>query len=372
MLLTAWIAGVTLAQDSDGGVIEGRVVNGTNPMGNVTGLDITATMFVGMEAIGSASTKSNGSGAFRFENLPASPDSLYFVTAEYQDVGYHSEALTLAGNGSIAGVEIEVYESTDSDNAIAFTLVHPAIKVTGEGIVVSQYYQYANHGNLTYIGTPIESMPHGRGTLRFWVPGNATDVGGDERLILVGNELIDTLPLIPGNGELAYNYILPTPEDGDLDFSLVLTQPAETVRVTVSGEGITVSETGGLAEHTIAVGDTDLTVLTGSDMEKSSVVEITLTGFPEGGLGGWLYVIVVAGAHAVGLTALLFVRRMQGAKAAARLANAQSEKERLLQEIAALDDAFERGAVSEESYNEMRAEKKGRLVDLMRRTGSRD
>ena len=372
MLLTAWIGGVALAQDSEVGVIEGRVVNGTSHMGNVTGLDITATMFVGMEAVGSASTESDGSGAFRFDGLPASPDSLYFVTAEYEGVGYHSEALTLAGNGSVVEVEIEVYESTDSDDAIAFILVHPAIKVTGEGIVVSQYYQYANRGNLTYVGTPIEGMPHGLGTLRFSIPGNATEVGGDERLILVGDALIDTLPLIPGNGEIAYNYTLPTPEDGDLDFSLVLTQPAETIRVTVSGEGIMVSKAGGLAEHTMAVGDTELTVLTGSDMEKGSTVEIKLTGFPEGGPGGWLFFIVLGGAHAVGLTALVVVRRMNSAKAAARLADAQSEKERLLQEIADLDEALERGAVSEESYNEMRAEKKGRLLDLMRRTGSRD
>ncbi len=372
MLLTACIGGVALAQDPEVGVIEGRVVNGTDPTGNVTGLNITATMFAGMEVADSASTKSDGSGAFRFENLPASADYLYFVTAEYQEVGYHSEALTLAGNSSVVEVEIKVYESTDHDDAIAFTLVHPAIKVTSEGIIVSQYYQYANRGNLTYIGTPIEGMPHGRGTLRFWLPGNATDVDGDERLILVGNELIDTLPIIPGNGELAYNYMLPTPEGGDLNVSLVLTQPVESISVTVSGEGIVVSKTGGLAEHTMTVADAELTVLTGSDMEKGSVIEITLTGFPDGGLGGWLYVIVVVGAHAVGLTALFFVRRMHSARAVARLADAESEKERLLQEIADLDGAFERGAVSEESYNEMRAERKGRLLDLMRRTGSRD
>jgi hypothetical protein len=91
------------------GVVEGRVINGTDPAIIARGVPLEVIGLGGrMSIIASATTDSEG--RFRIESLPASESLI--IRANYQGANYHGQAKFDASG--TAHVEIKVFETTDS------------------------------------------------------------------------------------------------------------------------------------------------------------------------------------------------------------------------------------------------------------------
>jgi len=113
----------------------------------------------------------------------------------------------------------------------------------------------------------------------------------------------------------------------------------------------------------------ETTQFVGSGMERNTTLDIRLSGLGDsgGGLFSWQGIVILVVAHVLGIGGLTYWRRRRKAGRVAVTAGDKgiAERERLLEEIARLDDAFEKGDISEEDYSRERSRMKARLVEIM-------
>ncbi len=111
LMLWLWTAPAAFSQQA--GVLEGRLIDGTDPSIPTAGVALeVVSLDGGMSIIRTAETDS--SGTFRIDDLPTS--SMLMLRAIYKGVHYNRQfRFDQAGN---ARLELTVYESTTSENTI--------------------------------------------------------------------------------------------------------------------------------------------------------------------------------------------------------------------------------------------------------------
>jgi hypothetical protein len=141
VLLLLFMISFTLhAQGS--GVVEGKLVNGTDPRIVGAGIDLEVIRLGGgMTALKSAVTDS--AGRFRIEDLPT--DAPLLVRANYKSVNYHGR-VDFAGSNK-ATVEIEIYETTTSMQGIRVEDVRLGFKLEGEHLLSLETCSFVNETN---------------------------------------------------------------------------------------------------------------------------------------------------------------------------------------------------------------------------------
>lgn len=122
------------------GVVEGRVVNRTDPAHVPAKVEIEVlSLSGGMNVIKSAVT--DAAGRFRIEGLPIQAPLM--LRANYDSVNYH-QPLSFDASGK-AQPEIDVFESTRSMNDVRLQDVRIAFQMTGENLRCLQSYSFENH-----------------------------------------------------------------------------------------------------------------------------------------------------------------------------------------------------------------------------------
>lgn len=105
-----FVSGVFAQQQ---GVVDGRLVNGTNPASTPAGVSLDVIGLAGgMSVI--KSSKTDAAGKLHIDGLPATAPVL--IRAEYKSVFYYAQA-SFGGDGK-AHVEIQVFEPTTSMEGI--------------------------------------------------------------------------------------------------------------------------------------------------------------------------------------------------------------------------------------------------------------
>jgi hypothetical protein len=132
-LILIWFAILPALYPQAKSVVEGRLVNGTNPSITARAVELDVIgLGSGMSIIQTASTDSFGH--FRIEGLPENQDLL--IRANYKGATYHGSVHTLPSGK--ASLNIEVYEATDSmkdipvgEAQIVFQTVKNQLKAVG-------------------------------------------------------------------------------------------------------------------------------------------------------------------------------------------------------------------------------------------------
>ncbi len=138
-----------------GGVVEGRLVNRTDPARLPSGAPLEILELEGgMKPIRTA--VADAAGAFRIEGLPRSERLM--LRASWQGVNYHSPLGFDAGG--VARVELEVYETTDSDADIRVEKVRMAFELAGDRIRALETWTLHNRTR------PPRIYAHPAGTFR--------------------------------------------------------------------------------------------------------------------------------------------------------------------------------------------------------------
>lgn len=137
--ITLWLLLLpVLAYPGQNGMIEGRLVNGTDPAIVTTGVEVDIIGMGGMGGMAAGTTgamgvikssRTDSSGRFRIEGLPE--ETMMMVRANYRDASYHAAAALKDGKAS---VEIKVYEPTSSMKDIAVVGVWMAFQLSGDGL----------------------------------------------------------------------------------------------------------------------------------------------------------------------------------------------------------------------------------------------
>ncbi len=94
MIFVLSLSSPALAAEAGSGIIEGRVVNGTQGGGSVADQDVTLETYLNDTGMGSTTTKTDSEGRFVFDGLSTEPDYSYEVTLTFQEAEYYGEWLS--------------------------------------------------------------------------------------------------------------------------------------------------------------------------------------------------------------------------------------------------------------------------------------
>jgi hypothetical protein len=289
-------------------------------------------------------------------------------------VTYSSEATP----GSRA--TLKIYETTTDPTVLSIPSTTLTVIIGKQGNYnVLQLLTAHNSSDRSYIGTPNPGVTGPSATLELPIPAGATAFSPVEGLTSGLTAAPDGLvastdPVVPGNTEVSYLYNISVPRSGwGMSLPVVyatsnidlLVDPA----LTLTGPGLTFLKPVTINKRVyrdyrganLAPGTT-----VNANIAPASSTSVTLYL----GLGALLVLVIVS---AVGVPRILRRRRASRSGPEAPLKapdksrgepESPREREQLIEEIAALDEAHAAGSVEEDDYTAQRAELKNRLLSL--------
>ena len=296
-IIAATLAVVTLlpvapavlqAQGSSTLAVSGRVVNGTAGGGVPSDVTVLLHRF-GVESgsVDTFETVTNGTGEFRFENVPTpeAGDSLA-LAADYGETRY-TEVISPAELSEPS--QLTVYEFTRDVGVVETTeqsVIVAGIDVATRRMAIVQLFTLENRGDTTLV--PDLSAPPMIGQfsfLRFSLPANATDldvstdlVGGE--VIPVGTGFAITAPVHPGRHQVSFTFTIPY-EGDEVTWRDNTLQGAETFTLLIPEEFGNIG-VGGLApDDGFTVGAVSYRVWRADNLAPGEGVNLTLSGLPE-------------------------------------------------------------------------------------------
>lgn len=407
----AWGPAAAAAAKDEG--ISGTVVNGTTDA-PVAEQEVTLSLFDSQTQIGTSTATTDADGAFSFATPPEGTQG-YQVSTTYADVIFRSPATEYAP-GQPAEVALSVYETTTDPADVALATWIVWVDQEGEGAAIQHDLQWSNGGDSAYVGeqtapdgSPITTqVPLEPGASNAQFLGLYLDTPGQT----LGDRYVNSQALVPGDSSATVRYNV-----SDLgQLTLPVTMATTTLQlfvptgVTVTAEGLTTS--GQVTDRGITY-----QVFNAQNLKAGDTLQVELSGLTGGGARSpllWVGIAIVAIAALGGIVAWLLLRRRarrqqpvgKGAAqrsrqpqdpakngrprqtSAARRAelvaaaaydsdddtevDVDEQFDLLIDEIAALDLAHEKGLIEQRSYEALRAAAKERLLRLREaRTGGR-
>ena len=369
------------------GIIEARVLNGTEGGGPVEGLTVTLRAFQGMtDELESQTGVADAEGRVRFEELDTSPDITYVLGATYMGVDYGSLPLTFEQAAeTILSTSFPVYETTENPDQVDIQVERMHMFVDFEDGVMSigELHIFSNVSDRTFIGVEDADLGQ-RLTLRFALPEGATglrfQMGGEgDRYVTTADGFADTEAVRPGTSQqILYGYAVSYGEADTFDLVRPLSYPTLNLNVLVPRVGIEVtSNQVELNEIRTVEGQAYLN-LNGRNFAAGDELSVRFAGLQgiaqpgttaEPGRSGldprWIALGLAALALAVGVIYPSLRRSGRPVTASEPARQAEARLSRLVQAIADLDDAFESGSMDEANYRRQRQALKGEALALM-------
>ena len=376
-VLVVWLLAVapassagTQARTSAGGrqapapvSISGNIVNGTAGGSVPGGLTVTATeVDAGVtKQVATKKAPVGAGGAFKIDGFPGQAGDHFVVGTDYLGVTYSSEATP----GSPA--TLKIYETSTDPTVLSIPSTTLTVIIGKQGNYnVLQLLTAHNSSDRSYIGTPNPSASGPPATLELPIPAGATAFSPVEGLAnglaaAPDGLVASTDPVVPGNTDVSYLYNIAVPRSG-WGMSLPVVYATSNVdllvdpALTLSGPGLTFRKSVTINKRVyrdyrganLAPGTT-----LNANIAPASSTSVTLYL----GLGALLVLVAVS---AVGVPRIL--RRHRGSGIGPEEPDPPPERERLIEEIAALDEAHAAGSVEEDDYAAQRAELKNRLL----------
>jgi len=372
MIFILGLSASALAAEPGSGMLEGRIVNGTADGSSVADQDITLKTYLNNTEVDSTTTETDSEGRFVFDGLSTESGYSYEVTLVFQQAEYYSEWLSFDVGEATKSVEVTVYDSTTSDEAIKVAMAHTIIYVGQDSLKVMEYLLFVNETDRTYIGSEEAATAEKGETLKFSLPKEATNLqytlGLMECCIMSSEEgFVDTMPVLPGGREVAYSYEV-NYDSGTYTFSRNVNYPTTRYDLLFQGSSIEVTSDQLAAEEPMDIEGTQFNHLSGSDLAPGDVLVVQLSGLTETSnqwTVKWVALALVALTCGFGFIYLMRKKRLQPVSPEDSF---DQRRLRLLAELAQLDDDFEAGKIPEEVYRRLRAARKAQLVELMQKS----
>ncbi len=127
LLLVIGSPAAVLAAESNGGIIEGNVVNKTQDGSAVSGLEVTLKTYTKNDELSSAVAKTDSKGHFVFTGVLIDSSYSYILMLPFQQVIYYSQdfAFDEVIRNHLANLEEDIFRflSTESSNNFIMHLV---------------------------------------------------------------------------------------------------------------------------------------------------------------------------------------------------------------------------------------------------------
>ncbi len=406
LALTLVVSDTARAQEGDppanagdrAGVVFGQLTNGT-PGGETPGS--LALMLHAWDEAGETvmlDGTADAAGAFRFENVPLQDGWTFAAMGAYNDVTYFSDFVPVLAGATELPLPFVVYETTTATAAVRISQLHTFLEFVAGEISVTEVYVLSNLGDRAVTGGV--ALPDGRAaTLQFALPAGANKVsfkGNDStaRFVVTADGFADIEPLLPGeaSGQILVTYSLPY--QTGMTIAHGLPYPVESLNllhraeagVTVSGEGLNAP-----TEQEMGEGQR-YTLYEGAAQPAGASLELTLAGRPDflpappvapaepstagespasdpAGVVEQLALPVSGAVFGLALLAagVWWLRRNRAAELEPETISDgdTNDWDGLVRTIALLDDAHERGEVSDGDYAERRSALKAQARALL-------
>ena len=361
-----------IAAETGDGIIEGRIINGTEGGSSVANQDIILKTYLNDDEVNTNTIKTDADGQFIFGELPTDSSYSYEITITFHETDYYSRRLSFDAGEITKSVEVTIYDSTTSDEAIKVATSHTVIYVEPDSLRVEEYFLFINDSDRTYIGSKEITTDGTKETLRLPMPAEATGPqlgNGIMECCIVSSDdgFVDTMPVLPGSKELAYTYSV-SHNSGTYTFYRKVDYPTETYNFVIRGEDTRVASAQLTMEELLNIEGIPFQYLYGEELPAGNTLVTKLSNLPEeenqGAILPWLVITLVVLAGGFIFAYRLIRRRPQPVTPD----TAHQITQKLLLELARLDDEHETGKIPEDIFQRLRAEKKTQLVELMRQS----
>jgi len=340
-----------------GGIVEGTVRDGATGE-PVRGVKVNLTAYMGEVEDWSRSTTTDDTGAFRFEGLPWNRS--YEVSVLYGGTRYHTESMVFLPGEVVRRVALKVYETVRGEAPIRVDVDHMIVEFSGDAAVVAQITFIRNDSTRTWVGNDEGT------TLVFSLPEGAMDVtvleGLDaESLTRTEDGFASKEPVPPGVKSVAYTYRVPLRSE---PIEKVFHYPTSSFTLLSStGGGVKLSPRGLGAPEAVEIEGERFLKWTAQDIAagKRLVMDVSLPLRWED-YAPWAALAVLA--LVLGAAVAYRVLGARGSEGIDERRVHAAERSLLIEEIARLDERFERGEIGRKEYLVLRARKKERAVEL--------
>lgn len=237
---------ITAAYAQQKGIVEGRIVNGTDPsiIARSVELDIVE-LDAGMRIL--KTTTTDASGRFRAEGLPE--EGRLMLRANYKDVNYHRQFNL--GPGGKATIDIEVYESTTSMKDIEVAEARMAFQISEGHLISLEAVSFNNktkpprtfmnpEGNFRFSKVPGITQPP---AMRVTAPGSSMPIVQAPFESPDGQSYYSLYPLKPGTTSFEAQQMLPY-ANKIFVFKKIFYQDTASMEIGVIPGDMTISGTG--------------------------------------------------------------------------------------------------------------------------------
>jgi hypothetical protein len=335
--------------------------------------------------------KADSSGAFRFENVPMQDGWVFAAMLSYKDVTFFSKTGEVTLETKEITLPLTVYEASPDASTVRISQMHVLLDFVPGKVTVGEVYVLSNTGDRAVSGGV--TLPDGKAaTLQFALPAEANEVrfqGEDTtRFVITPEGFADTGAVLPGEdtAQVIVTYVLPY--TSGMTLAHTVNQPVEAINVlTRADAGVTLAGDG-LSAPTpshMQTGETYNIYAAGPLTPGESLV-VRLAGQPTysmaNGMNGTTpessastptatlnrWAIPIAGGllgMALIAVGVWWWRRSGKPEAEPQAAVQRDDWSGILQAIADLDEAHERGEVAEADYVSRRAELRGRARAIL-------
>lgn len=352
------------------GVVNGRVNHGTQGGSPVSDLLVTLYIIDSQFNQETRQTTVASDGTFAFSDVPFQNDFAYMVTTSYQGRTFGSNMVRGDATKSVLDVPITVYDVTEDTSVITISDIATQISELAGVLQVTQIMNFRNTSDRLYSqnetvgGTRFTSvmipLPPGA-----QIQGTANETQRYTRS-QDGKALIDTRPVYPGEDHVVHiTYTLPFDTGADIEIPLNYALNG-VVQILLESDKLRIISPQLAAMSPQTMGGTvfqsygaNLSLPAGATL-RYSVTQSALDTVFSGNI--LAYVFIGIGSLAIlGAVGLYFYERRFPKSAP----DNQQLMDVLIEQIAALDDMYQKKQINPKAYQTQRKRLKERLAELM-------
>ena len=355
--------------------IQGQIHNVTEGSAPEELLEVSLTYVDHDQVVRQADTMADRDGGFSFENLPVTSLPLaFFLEVPYRGVSYTLEGV---GDDLMDPLRINVYETSRSLLGLKFldsNLVLVSADARKRKLGMLSAMRLENSSDTTFIVRPEEAGSNE--LLVLPIPAQASAVRVEPRdlhIIQTKFGIVVASPVPPGIHELLVTYEVPY-DDNSWTFRQPFLIATDTFHLLVPKSLARLEPSGLQLADTATINDVQYDQFTGVDYKAGEDVLINLTGLPERSITDHIFNLIsedgfrrgwVPGFVGVLLLLFVFYALLRRHRLSGRIpdGNQSNIAERIINEVAHLDQEFSQGQVDEKYYRRHRDNLKRRFID---------
>jgi len=307
-------------------------------------------------------------GKATFTEVPFEPGRVFFASIPYGGAIYRSEIVQVDQETSL-NLQMEIYDTTTDTSGLLIDRLHVLIDFPQPGLIqVTEIFILSNLGMKTIVsGAPDEpsaqfSLPENAGSIEF------EDGSLGQRFLLTEDGFGDTVSIPPGIGVYQVMVYFNLPYQGRrLNFEQALDYPLSAAVVLVPAGTATLKGTKLEDLGVQSLPEASVQVYAVQSLAGGDSLDFQLSGISQGETRSFdvsqVLVIAVgaAGILMLGAGIWLYFRNKERFQETAEDGPVSLSQEEILDSILALEDLFQSGEISQESYQRKRAQLKEQL-----------